>query len=106
GLLLRFALPGAPAGCAVTAATLRLDPGPAGRAVALTVRRVSAPWSATTLTEPPSVGPPVVSAPAPGPRTWSVTGLVAASYAGPDEGLLVRGAGTPAAPVRLTITFG
>ncbi|WP_298800812.1 lytic murein transglycosylase [Pseudonocardia sp. 73-21] len=103
GLLLRFALPDLPAGCRVTAATLRLDPGTA--AATLTVRRPTATWSATTTAEPASTGPAVVSAPAAGTRRMAVTALVAALYAGPDNGLLVQGAGAPSGPVRLTVSF-
>ncbi len=102
GLLIRFALPTLPTGCGVATATLQWDPGPAAT---LTVLRPTAAWSATTTAEPASAGPAVVSAPAAGTRRITVTALVAALYAGPDNGLLVRGAGVPVGPVRLTVTF-
>ncbi|MFC4946638.1 lytic transglycosylase [Pseudonocardia sp. GCM10023141] len=105
GLLLRFALPALPAGCRVATATLRLDPGPDAAGATLTVRRPTAAWSATTAAEPASVGPDVASAPVAGVRRFRITGLVTVLYAGPDHGLLVRGAGAPAAPVQLTVSF-
>lgn len=103
GLLVRFTLPPLPAGCAVAAATLRLDPG---TAVALTVRRVTGAWTAATSTEPASVGPSAVAPAGPGVRSCAVTALVAGLYAAPAGGLLVRGAGAPTGPVRLVVTFG
>lgn len=105
GLLIRFALPALPAGCRMATATLRLDPGPTAAGATLTVRRSTAAWSATTTAAPAAVGPDVVSAPSAGARRITVTALVAALYAGPDYGLLVQGAGAPAAPVRLTVMF-
>jgi hypothetical protein len=105
GLLVRFALPAVPAGCRVATTTLRLDPGPDAAGATLTVRRPTAAWSATTAAEPASVGPDVISAPVVGVRRIGVTALVTALYAGPDDGLLVRGTGAPAGPVRLTVTF-
>lgn len=105
GLLVRFALPPVPAGCRVATATVTLDPGPDAAGATLAVRRPTAAWSATTATAPVSVGPEVVSPATAGARRLTVTGLVTALYAGPDHGLLVRGAGAPLGPVRLTVTL-
>jgi len=66
---------------------------------------VTAAWSTTTVAEPASVGPSVATPPAAGARRWTVTDLVSALYTGSDHGLVVRGAGAMAGPVRLTVTF-
>jgi hypothetical protein len=103
-VLLRFPLPRLPAGCRVLEATLRIDPG--DTASAPVARRVTGSWTPGTAIEPASTGPDAAAGPGEGPRSFPVTALVAALYAGPDRGLLVRPAGPAGGAARLTITLG
>ncbi|MFC4945342.1 lytic transglycosylase domain-containing protein [Pseudonocardia sp. GCM10023141] len=98
GVLLRFTVP---AGCTVTAATLRFVPGATDVGRAVQVSRVAGPWTDATTAVPVTAGAPVAVPAAPGERTVSVTGLLAAG----GTGLLVHPAGPFAAPAGLTVTF-
>lgn len=90
----RFSLPAVPAGCTVTAATLRLytSAGVTGRT--LHAFRVSAIWTETGITwsyQPgTSGGAATAASKASGWVTWSVTSMVQAMYSGANYGFQVR----------------
>ena len=95
--LVRFALPALPAGCALTAATLRLynnSPLP-GRTIAVYQADPAAPaWTengVTWVNQPPTAGTAVTSVTAAaGWQQWAVTAQVHAHYADPNNGFLIR----------------
>lgn len=93
GLLLRFPTDELPAGCTITSATLRLDPGAAAAERTVQVERVADEWSDRTTRTPSTVGAPVTAGAGPGERAWSVAALLAALVEGPDHGLLLSAAG-------------
>ena len=90
GLDLRFPAPVPPTGCTVTAATLRLDPGPAVAGQPVEVLAATGD------------GPVTTAAPAPGTRAWTVTGLLTPA----GLRLAVRPAAVPAATPTLRVEFG
>ena len=127
--LVRFTLPSVPAGCSVTAATLRLyaNSSIAGRTI--DVYRAAAPWNEGTVTwntRPGTTGTAVGSASlgAAGWQQWTVTTQVIAQYT-TNDGFVVRdstesqnpgqlqqiyrsreASGTPNNRPELVVTFG
>jgi large repetitive protein len=90
----RFNLPAIPAGCTVTAATLRLytSAGVTGRT--LQAFRVSGNWTETGVTWNNQPGTTGAAATAPSVASgwvpWTVTTMVQAMYSGTNYGFLVR----------------
>lgn len=126
-VLVHFALPRVPAGCAVVAGQFRLytSAGSSGRT--LSAYRLGAPWTETGVTwnNQPTVTGSAVPAPSltSGLNVWNLGApFVSAWYAGVDNGLLVRDATEDAStavsqamhsretsggvPARLIVTFG
>lgn len=96
--LLRCTLPTIPAGCTVTAATVRLYAAATTSGRTLDLYRVdpaAATWNEYTVTwgtQPPTTGAPVATtAGAAGSwHQWTATALVQAQYASGNDGLLLR----------------
>ena len=90
--LVSFTLPSAPAGCTMTAATLRLysDSATSGRTIA--VYRNSGSWAEGSVTwnnMPGYTGTAATAAAGTGWISWTVTAHVAAQYSGNNHGFLV-----------------
>ena len=93
--LVQFTLPGAPAGCSLAVATLRLNntAGAAGRTI--DVYRAAASWTETGVTwnnQPAATGTAVgaASSSSTGWRTWDVLAHVQAMYSGANNGFVLR----------------
>jgi hypothetical protein len=104
-LIVGFTLPAVPAGCSVTAATLRLNStsGVSGRTI--DAYRAGGTWTegGVTWNNQPSMAGTAVGAPsssATGWRTWDVLAHVQAMYSGSNDGFLLRDRteGTRASP--------
>lgn len=95
--LVKFTLPALPAGCAVTASTLRLyNSSPVGGRVIGAYEAAATPaWTETGVTwanSPATAGTAATSTAAStaGWQTWTVTTQVQAQYAGPNSGFVIR----------------
>jgi hypothetical protein len=93
--LIRFALPGTPAGCVVQSATLRLYSPSSSAARTLQAWQVDGtlPWVETELNwtnQPLTIGLPVTTIAAVGYIQWDVTTLVHTMYASTNNGFLIR----------------
>jgi hypothetical protein len=93
--LVQFTLPAVPAGCSLTAATLRLYnlSGVAGRTI--DVYRAAASWTETGVTwnnQPAVTGTAVgaASSSSTGYRTWDILAHAQALYSGTNNGFVVR----------------
>jgi large repetitive protein len=83
--LVRFALPGAPDGCRVVDADLRLYASSSKPGRTLEVMRIAADWTEGTVTwanQPATAGPAAAAASGEGWRTWNVASQVQSMYAG------------------------
>lgn len=90
--LVRFALPDLGL-CSVTQAKLRLYAAASSNSLPIETLRVIEEWSETRTWGPPATSGTAVSitsGTAAGWREWTVTSQVAAMYAGPNHGFLVR----------------
>jgi hypothetical protein len=92
-VLVGFSLPAVPAGCSVTAATLRLNASASAAGRTLQAFRGGAAWTETGVTwanQPATAGTPATAASALGWVGWTVTAQVQAMYSGANDGFLVR----------------
>jgi hypothetical protein len=107
--LLRFTLPALPSQCHLTAATLRLHATSSQGPGTIEVSRASTTWTSAAATwnmasRPAPAGTPVgTAAGTAGWHAWTVTVLVTALYAGPNEGFLVKDRIDDAAVSRSTV---
>ncbi|WP_363320434.1 DNRLRE domain-containing protein [Pseudonocardia sp.] len=93
--LVRFGLPALPAGCTVTAATLRLNAASAVSGRTLQALPVTGGWAENTVTwatQPATGSPAATTTSGNGYRQWTVTSQVLAMYAGANNGFLIRDA--------------
>jgi hypothetical protein len=90
-----FALPAIPAGCVLTAATLRLNASAANTAHTIEVYRAAASWVENTITwniQPATAGTAVSAVAAVGWNQWTVTTHVQNFYSGTNTGFRVQDA--------------
>ncbi len=88
-------MPALPAGCALTAATLRLRTTTARTGRTYRAYQVAAAWTETGVTwtnQPATTGTAVTAPTASGWVSWTVTVEVQAMYAGSNFGFLIRDA--------------
>lgn len=98
--LVRFATPTRPGGCAITAATLRLNISAPTAGRTLQAHRVAAPWNEMTVTwntQPATSGVPVTTTSAAGWVQWDVTSLLGSAGTGMADGIMLRDAAEDAA---------
>ena len=91
--LVRFTLPGTPAGCTVTGATLRLWAASAATGQTLQALRLNAGWTESGVTwsnQPATTGTAATATSVSGWNQWTVTSQVQGMYAGSNNGFLVR----------------
>jgi large repetitive protein len=91
--LLRFTLPAVPAGCSVTAATLRLYAASAATGQTLQALRINAGWTENGVTwsnQPATTGTAATTTSVAGWNQWTVTTHVQGMYSGTNNGFLVR----------------
>jgi hypothetical protein len=91
--LVLFNLPAKPAGCAVTASTLRLYAGSADAGRTLWALRLGASWTENAVTwtnQPATTGAAVTTTSVAGWNQWSVTGHVQAMYSVANHGFQIR----------------
>ena len=93
-MLVSFPLPPTPAGCSVTAATLRINQSAASGTVrTLEARQVSSSWAEKTVTwntKPTTTGTAATTTSATGYRSWTVTSQVQAMLAGTNYGFEIK----------------
>ncbi|HEY0640073.1 MAG TPA: DNRLRE domain-containing protein [Pseudonocardiaceae bacterium] len=93
--LVRFELPALPAGCQVTAATLRMYAGSSVSGRTLQALRINGTWTENGVTwsnQPATTGAAATTSSGSGWRQWTVTEQVGAMYAGTNHGFLIRDA--------------
>jgi large repetitive protein len=91
--LVRFTLPAVPAGCSVTAATLRLYAASAATGLTLQALRAGATWTENGITwsnQPATTGTAATTTSVAGWNQWTVTTHVQGMYSGTNNGFLVR----------------
>jgi large repetitive protein len=91
--LVRFNLPSVPAGCTVTAATLRLWAASAATGQTLQALRNSATWTEAGVTwnnQPATTGTAATTTSVAGWNQWTVTSQVQAMYSGSNFGFKIR----------------
>jgi large repetitive protein len=91
--LVRFALPGVPSGCSVTAATLRLFAASSNGSETVQALRINGSWAENTVrwnNQPATAGTAATTTGAAGWNHWSVTAHVQAMYAGANNGFMIR----------------